>query len=132
MHPMPRSRIVIIDDEKDVLFLLEYNLKKSGFSVASFSDPIAALDHILKRKPDMILCDWMMPQMDGITLCREIKSSVKTSDIPFVMVTCKSANSERKEAIGAGVTDYICKPIQIPALIRQLKQILDDRPLKSA
>ncbi len=119
--------IVIIDDEEDILDLLSYNFGREGFEVASFERATEALQFLSSRKPDAILCDWMMPGMDGLELCRKIKSDVLLADIPFIMVTCKSEKVAIRQAISEGVTDFVVKPVRIADLIARISSLLGDQ-----
>ena len=78
-------------------------------------------------RPDMILCDWMMPEMSGIDFCRMVKGNLVLSDIPFVMVTCRSENSAVQKALAEGVSDYIKKPILMPELVSRIDHLFNLR-----
>lgn len=121
---MQKQLLVIIDDEEDLLDLFEYNFKKNGFEVAIFDRAKPALEFVSKTRPDMILCDWMMPGMTGLELCRNVKNNLNLADIPFVMVTCRNEPEAKKAAISAGATEFIPKPIPIQRLLQRVNQIL--------
>ena len=82
--------IVVIDDELDVLELVSFNLTRQGYSVITFEEPELALDFILNNKTDLILSDWMMPEISGIDLLKKIRNNQKLTSIPFVMMTCRN------------------------------------------
>lgn len=121
---MPKRLLLIIDDEEDLLDLFEYYFQQQGFEVEVFSRAKAALKFIEERVPDMILCDWMMPEMTGLEMCRTVKENLAYAQIPFVMVTCRNEDSAKKEAIQAGATEFIPKPIRMPVLLEQVNNIL--------
>ncbi|MEZ4775269.1 MAG: response regulator [Bacteroidia bacterium] len=116
--------LVIIDDEEDILDLLEYNFLRVGFCVEAFNRAKPALEFLSQKKPAAILCDWMMPEMTGLELCRAIKENISLADIPFLMVTCRTETSAVKMALAEGVTDYIRKPVRISDLIGKVQTII--------
>lgn len=116
--------VVIIDDEEDILDLLEYNFLREGFCVEAFNRAKPALEFVSRQKPDAILCDWMMPEMTGLELCRAIKENISLADIPFLMVTCRTETTAVKMALAEGVTDYIRKPVRISDLIGKVQTII--------
>ncbi|MEO0895496.1 MAG: response regulator [Bacteroidota bacterium] len=117
--------VVIIDDEEDLLDLYEYNFSKRGFRVLTFNRASKALDYISQNRPDIILCDWMMPEMDGLELCKTIKSNLTTAEVPFLMVTCRTEKSAVRQALAAGVSDFISKPIGMDELVSRVNFILN-------
>lgn len=120
--------IVIIDDEEDLLDLYEYNFIKHGFEVATFDRATNALAYIRERHPVAILCDWMMPEMDGLELCKRIKSDIELAEIPFLMVTCRTDKNSVKQALASGATDFITKPIGMTQLIQHVNAIITQGP----
>ncbi|MCI4668131.1 MAG: response regulator [Bacteroidia bacterium] len=122
---MVKPLVVIIDDEEDLLDLYEYNFAKRGFEVITFLRAKSALEFLQKNQPDIILCDWMMPDMDGLDFCKRIKSNLKLADIPFMMVTCKTEKSAIRQALAAGVSDYVAKPIGMDELVAKVNFILN-------
>ncbi|MDX2283295.1 MAG: response regulator [Bacteroidia bacterium] len=121
---MKNKLLVIIDDEEDLLDLLEYNFTREGYEVEVFTQASQALAFMIARQPDMILCDWMMPGMDGIELCKQIKTNRLLADIPVVMVTCRTEKDARVQAIEAGVAEFISKPVRIPDLLGRVQGLL--------
>lgn len=121
---MVKPKVVIIDDEEDLLDLYEYNFAKRGFEVLTFNRAKAAIDYLHSHQPDIILCDWMMPDMDGLDLCKMVKSNLKMADIPFMMVTCKTEKSAIRQALAAGVSDYVSKPIGMEELVAKVNFVL--------
>lgn len=128
MNTSPRPPLlVIIDDEEDILDLLSYNFTREGFEVAAFERAAPALDFLQDRRPVVILCDWMMPGMDGLEFCRQVKGNLELADIPFVMVTCRSEKTAQRMAMAEGVTDFIVKPIRVQDLVARVRSLLQDQ-----
>jgi DNA-binding response OmpR family regulator len=123
---MKRIQIVAIDDVADILDLIQYNLNKEGMDVVTFSDSQEALDYIAKALPDIVVSDWMMPEPDGLQVCRQLKANDMTRHIPIIMLTCKGNISDYKEALDSGAADYIVKPVRMDELIRRIKLILPE------
>ncbi len=116
--------IVLVDDHPDILEMLKFNLNKEGYNVQCFSNSINALDYIQNSKPDLVVTDWMMPEMDGLELCRNIKFSPLLSQVPVLMLSCKSDEIDVVTALELGAEDYVVKPVRIKELITRLKKIL--------
>ena len=121
---MKKTRIVAIDDVSDILDLIEYNLVKAGMDVSTFTDSNEALTSIANNPPDLILSDWMMPSPNGIEVCKAVKNSLTTADIPVIMLTCRARLEDHKEAIDAGAEDYVVKPVRMTELVRRVKLAL--------
>lgn len=121
---MGQGLLVIIDDEQDILDLLEYNFLRQGYEVEVFDNARQAWEFMSENRPDIILCDWMMPEMTGLEFCRLVKGHIAYSDIPFVMVTCRGEQHARKQALQTGVSEYIVKPVQLNELLNRVKLIM--------
>jgi DNA-binding response OmpR family regulator len=121
---MLNRTVVVVDDEADIRELLNYNLRKEGFIVKSFSNPIPSIDYLQNHSPDVILSDWLMPEMDGLEFCRKLKMSKKFKDIPLIMITCKSDETDIVTALEIGADDYLIKPFRIKELITRIKKII--------
>lgn len=127
---MPNNpKLVIIDDEEDLLDLMEYHFNKKGYEVHVFERATKAWEFMRKVRPDMILCDWMMPEMSGIEFCKKVKNSLTLSDIPFVMVTCRGEKSAKQRALAEGASAFIRKPILMPDLVERISEVMTLRPL---
>ncbi len=120
-------KVLVVDDEKDILTLLEYNLEKAGFRVVSTGDGPEALEKAGREAPDLIILDIMLPNMDGTDVCRELKSSDATRDIPVIMLTAKGEEIDRIVGFELGADDYITKPFSPRELILRVKAILKRR-----
>lgn len=127
---MKRIHVVAIDDVSDILDLIQYNLNKEGMNVDVFTDGNEAIPHIQSAKPDVVVSDWMMPEPDGLEVCRILKNNIHTRDIPIIMLTCKGDLQDYKKAMEAGASDYIAKPVRMEELVRRIKLLVPPEELK--
>jgi two-component system alkaline phosphatase synthesis response regulator PhoP len=116
-----QTTILIVDDEPAVTDLLEYNLKKAGYAVLTASDGLQALQTARTSQVDMILLDVMIPEMDGMDVCRELRKSCAT---PIIMITARGEEVDRVVGLELGADDYICKPFSIRELLARIKAVL--------
>ena len=123
-HTMITKKILMVDDEPDLVELASYNLKKEGFSVTSAEDGEEALQLIRGKPFDLIILDLMLPGIQGLELCRILKNSPKTENIPIVMLTAKGDVSEKVHGLESGADDYITKPFSPKELIARIKAVL--------
>ncbi len=119
-----KEKILIVEDEKDIIKMLEYNLKKEGYRVNDARDGEDALDLAVRQHPDLILLDLMLPGIDGLEVCRTLKKEGKTSSIPIIMLTAKSQESDKVVGLELGADDYITKPFSPRELIARIKAVL--------
>jgi two-component system alkaline phosphatase synthesis response regulator PhoP len=114
--------ILIVDDEKDILELLKYNLQKDGFSILIASN---GADALLKadQKPDLIILDVMMPGLDGWEVARQLKKKNSTVALPIIFLTAKSTEADEVLGLELGAYDYIIKPISIPKLMARIRNV---------
>lgn len=119
-----KEKILIVEDEKDIVKMLEYNLKKEGFRVMDARDGEDALDLAAREHPDLILLDLMLPGMDGLEVCKTLKKESKTGLIPIIMLTAKSQESDKIIGLELGADDYIIKPFSPRELIARIKAVL--------
>jgi len=119
-----KEKILIVEDEKDIIKMLEYNLKKEGFKVIDARDGEDALDLAVREYPDLILLDLMLPGIDGLEVCKALKRESKTSSIPIIMLTAKSQESDKVVGLELGADDYITKPFSPRELIARIKAVL--------
>ena len=115
------SRILIIEDEKDIVRLLKYNLEKEGYAALSAYDGEAGLDLARKEKPDLIILDLMLPKLDGMQVCRTIRQE---SQVPIIMLTAKKEEIDRIVGLELGADDYVTKPFSVRELLARIKTIL--------
>lgn len=118
---MSKKKIVVLEDEPDILEVLSYNLQREGFDVTASLDGARGLSLIEKIEPDLVLLDLMLPGMDGLEICRQLKNNSKLSHIPIVMVTAKGEESDVVLGLGIGADDYISKPFSPRELIARVK-----------
>ena len=123
-------KVLIADDDRDIQEILTYNLKKENFNVVSADNGVEAIEIVKKNKLDLILLDVMMPQMDGIEACQEIRELGK-KDAIVVMLSARDENYTKLAAFKAGCNDYITKPISPKLLINKLNGLLKIKHSKS-
>ncbi len=117
-------KVLVADDEKDIRRLISFTLERSGFEVVEAIDGKQALETALQIKPDIILLDVMMPQMDGYEVCRRLRAEPDMTSTPVLFLSAKGQNHEIGEGLSAGATDYIVKPFFPRDLIAKVKEIL--------
>lgn len=132
---MQKKSILIVDDDQDIRDLLSYNLQKSGYSVNEAINGFDCLEKIKKIKPNLILLDVMMPEMDGLEVCQQIKSDPKNHNILICFLTARGEDYSQIAALEAGGDDYVTKPIKPKVLISRINAILrrtvkDERAVK--
>lgn len=118
------KKILIVDDEKDILEFLSYNLKKEGFSIYTASDGLEGLEKTKKIKPDLIIVDLMMPKMNGIEMCENIRNDKKLSNVIILFLTARSEDYTQIAALDSGADDFLKKPIKPKLLISKVKSIM--------
>lgn len=121
---MKQKHIIVIEDEKDILEILEYNLTREGYRVSTSSDGQTGLNKVRQEKPDLVLLDIMLPEIDGLEICRILKSESSMHAIPIIMVTAKEEESDVVLGLGLGADDYITKPFSPKELIARIKALL--------
>jgi len=119
-----REKILIVEDEPDIIKMLEYNLKKEGFRITSVSDGREALRRSEREHPDIIILDLMLPEIDGLEVCKTLKQSSDTADIPVIMLTAKAQETDKIVGLELGADDYITKPFSIRELTARVKAVL--------
>jgi two-component system alkaline phosphatase synthesis response regulator PhoP len=117
-------KILLVDDEPDILEFLSYNLKKEGYKVITASNGKEALEIGKKEKPDLIILDVMMPDMDGIETCREIRELPGLKNVLIAFLTARSEDYSQIAGFDVGADDYINKPIKPRVLISRIKALL--------
>ncbi len=119
-----KTKVIIVDDEKDILELVFYNLKKEGFEISTSTNGEDALKLIRDEKSDLIILDLMLPGIQGMDLCKILKSSEETSRIPIIMLTAKNEEVDKVLGLEMGADDYITKPFSPRELIARVKAVL--------
>jgi DNA-binding response OmpR family regulator len=121
---MKKPKIVVIEDEVDILEVINYNLSKEGFDVCSALDGEEGLALVKKEVPDLVLLDLMLPGLDGIEICRKLKTDYSTRSIPIIMVTAKGEESDIVLGLGMGADDYMVKPFRPRELMARIRSVL--------
>lgn len=116
--------ILIVDDEEDILTLLEYNLRDSGYRTQIASTGREALVHAEGEIPDLVILDVMMPVMDGIETCKIMRAKPELAETPIVMLTARSGEEDHVRGLDVGADIYLSKPLSIPVILSQIKALL--------
>ena len=111
-------RVLVADDDEDIVELLRINLEAHGYEVSAVGDGQAALDAVRSDRPDLLVLDWMMPVKDGMQALAEIKADDALKDLPVVMITAKTTDNDVWEGWQAGADFYITKPFDLDELMR--------------
>jgi DNA-binding response OmpR family regulator len=114
-------RILVVDDEPAVTDLLAYNLRKALYDVLIATNGVDALRLARDASPDLILLDLMIPEVDGLDVCRELR---KTSGVPIIMITARGEEVDRVVGLELGADDYVCKPFSVRELLARIKAVL--------
>jgi DNA-binding response OmpR family regulator len=118
------EKIMVVEDEKDIARMVEYNLRKEGYRTALVHDGSFAAATAAKEHPALILLDLMLPGLDGIEVCRRLKADTRTASIPIIMLTAKSEESDKVLGLGLGADDYVVKPFSVKELLARVKAVL--------
>jgi len=121
---MPHHRIAVVEDEEDIREILEYSLSREGFRVESAPDGASGLDLIRKSLPELVLLDLMLPDIDGMEVCRQLKADPRTKGIAIIMVTAKGEESDIVLGLGLGADDYVPKPFSSKELVARVHSVL--------
>lgn len=118
------ARVLVVEDELPLAELLQYNLEAEGFRVSHAETGEDAEMLVSEEDPDLIILDWMLPQVSGIELCRRLRSKAETRAIPILMLTARGEESDRIRGLSTGADDYVVKPFSLPELMARVKAIL--------
>lgn len=121
---MAEKTILVVDDEKDLLDLIEYNLKKEGFNVLKAENGEEGIERAKEFHPDLVLMDIMMPMMDGMEAVEKMRKDDELKSIPIIFLTARSDEKTEVEGLNKGGDDYITKPISTTKLISRIKAVL--------
>jgi len=119
-----RKKILVVDDERDIVDLVSYNLGRNGYDVISAFDGNAAIDLATREQPDLILLDLMLPGIDGTEVARRLKGDARTQTIPVVMLTAKGEETDVVVGLTLGADDYVTKPFSMKILLARLNTVL--------
>ncbi|MFN5027015.1 MAG: phosphate regulon transcriptional regulator PhoB, partial [Candidatus Fonsibacter sp.] len=118
------ANIFIVEDEKPIITLLQYNLEKEGYKVNFSETGEEGIQSIKKNVPDLIILDWMLPDFSGIEVCKQIKKINKLKNIPVLMLTAKSEEEDKVRGFESGVDDYVTKPFSYKEILLRVKSLL--------
>jgi two-component system phosphate regulon response regulator PhoB len=118
------AKVLVVEDEEPISQLLAYNLQKEGFSVTTAADGDDAILALEEARPDLVLLDWMLPNVSGIELCRQIRTRTSTRDIPVIMLTARGEEEDRVRGLDVGADDYVTKPFSMSELVARMRAVL--------
>ncbi|MBQ8250507.1 MAG: phosphate regulon transcriptional regulator PhoB [Alphaproteobacteria bacterium] len=118
------TKIMIVEDEAALTTLLKYNLEKQGYETVVVMDGKDVMPTAMQEKPDLILLDWMLPNVQGIDLCREIRRTYELRSTPIIMLTARSEEGDKVRGLSFGADDYMTKPYSIPELMARIMALL--------
>lgn len=124
MEATARSRILVIEDEKNIAKVVAYNLEREGYQAIAARDGEEGLAKARKELPDLVILDLMLPRMDGLEVCRQLKADPKTARIPIIMLTAKTQEPDRVVGLELGADDYVAKPFSVRELAARVKAVL--------
>ncbi len=128
MQTQPTNRtttpVLVIDDEESIVDLIKLGLKYEGFEVVAASDGEEGIAAAQRTNPVFIILDWMLPDMDGLEVCRLLRSNPTTVDIPILLLTAKDEVGSRVEGLNTGADDYLTKPFSFEELVARIRAIL--------
>src|SRR5580698_4580444 len=116
--------VLVVEDEAALATMLRYNLEKQGYRVEEAADGQEALTRIAETQPDLVLLDWMLPQMSGLEVCRQIRRKSATRDLPVIMVTARTEDQDAVRGLNTGADDYIAKPFSMDSLLARIRALL--------
>lgn len=122
--PAMNAKVLIVEDEPALLEMLTYNLEAEGFEVHQAERAEDAELLVAEEDPDLVILDWMLPQVSGIELCRRLRAYDKTGGMPIIMLTARGEESDRIRGLSTGADDYVVKPFSLPELIARIKALL--------
>ena len=117
-------KILIVEDEESLSMLLDYNLSKHGFRTKIIKDGNKVINEVNNFKPNMILLDWMLPNIPGIEVCRQVRSNENNNNISIIMITALGEEADKVKGLEMGADDYITKPFSFPELIARIEAVL--------
>ena len=126
-----KTKLLIIDDEPDIIEFLSYNFRKRGYDLYSAGDGIEGLNAVNTYHPDIIIADIMMPRMNGIIMCRQLKNNEQHRDIPLIFLSATNDDYQVLSAMDAGADHYVSKPIRVSLLIKMVNELIEEKTLKA-
>src|SRR5256886_14535150 len=123
-----KHTILIVDDEPDAVEMIQFNMKAAGYDVVTAADGAEALKKARSVLPDLILLDLMLPEVDGVEVCKVLRRDPQTRAIPIIMLTAKAAEIDRILGLELGADDYVTKPFSPRELVLRIKRLLRNEP----
>lgn len=123
------KKIVLIEDDADLFALIKYNLEKEGFAVGGAANGMGVLDLCRRERPDLLLLDIMLPDSDGLEICRKIRAHPDFAHLPLIFLTARASETDRVVGLEIGANDYLVKPFFIRELIARVKTQLRAQPV---
>ena len=123
-----RKKILIVDDDAELLGLLRFNFRKAGFAIGTATNGVEALRKACSLEPDLILLDLMLPELDGFAVCETLRRDAATASIPVLMLTALPGEMARLTGLACGAADYVTKPFSPRDLISRAERLLLRRP----
>lgn len=120
------KRILIADDEPNIVISLEFLMKRAGFEIEVAVDGEAALQAVAARAPDLVLLDIMLPKVNGFDVCRQLRADARWKDLKIVMLTAKGRDTEVAKGLGLGADLYVTKPFSTKYLVEQVRKLLGE------
>lgn len=119
-----KPSVLVVEDEEALATLLRYNLEKEGYEAMVAADGEEAMLAIHERMPDVVLLDWMLPNVSGVEVCRRLRSQRETRNLPVIMLTARGEESDRLRGLETGADDYVVKPFSMAELIARIRAVL--------
>ena len=116
--------VLIVDDERDLLSLVDFNLRQAGFETQLAATGEQALSHLRRRVPDLVVLDLMLPDISGMEICRQLKADPRTRHVPVIMLTAKGEEVDRVVGFELGAEDYVTKPFSVRELVLRVRAVL--------
>ena len=122
------SKILILEDEEDLALLLRYNLVNNGYDVVVVNEGKKVIPTILNENPDLVVLDWMVPDISGIDVCKMIRQNYSIKNLPLLMLTARGTERDKLTSFSAGIDDYMTKPFSIPEFLARINALLRRTP----
>lgn len=119
-----KPHILVVEDEEAIATMVQYNLEKEGFEVSMAHDGEEGLQMVKERQPDLVLLDWMMPNLSGVEVCERLRATDGTMNIPIIMLTARGEESDRIRGLDTGADDYMVKPFSPKELVARIHAVL--------
>lgn len=120
-HPVKKRTILVVDDEPDLLKLLAFNLEKEGYTVLTSASGAEALVIAVQNRPDLIILDVMLPEMDGLEVCRRLRALAQTAPVPIMMLSARREEVDKVLGLEMGADDYVVKPFSVRELVARIR-----------